>query len=399
MMGYEQMNQMTMTTTAMMKNFNKMGPINTPHKKITTKRSVSAIDGGAAVMAGEGDRRRNLKTLDLSGMSLASLSASSINLASISKLDLSNNNIQQIPESLVARMLNLWALDLHSNQLKTLPNSIGCLSKLKVLNVSGNNLQHLPKTIEDCRSLEELNANFNELTMLPDTIGFELTNLAKLSVNSNKLVVLPSSLSHLTSLRVLDARLNRLGSLPDDLENLVNLQVLNVSQNFQHLKELPYSVGLLISLVELDVSYNGITVLPFQQPDSIGCLRRIQKLSLEGNPLVSPPFEVVEQGLEAVKLYMSEKMTESYKETPMKKKLWGIGKMVKYKTFNGLSSSPGRSPGRRTGGDHHGNERGGFINVSDYRQIDGIASPRHVSLFNPRRLLSPFSAYFSPPRY
>ena len=59
--------------------------------------------------------------------------------------------MQQIPESLVARMLNLWALDLHSNQLKTLPNSIGCLSKLKVLNVSGNNLQHLPKTIEDCR--------------------------------------------------------------------------------------------------------------------------------------------------------------------------------------------------------------------------------------------------------
>ncbi|KAJ4899463.1 Plant intracellular Ras-group-related LRR protein 8 [Raphanus sativus] len=245
------------------------------------------------------------------------------------------------------------------------------------------------------RSLEELNANFNELSMLPDTIGFELTNLTKLSVNSNKLVVLPSSLSHLTSLRVLDARLNRLGSLPGDLENLVNLQVLNVSQNFQHLKELPYSVGLLISLEELDVSYNGITVLP----DSIGCLRRIQKLSVEGNPLVSPPFEVVEQGLEAVKRYMSEKMTESYKKTPMKKTLWGIGKMVKYKTFNGLSSSPGRSPGRRTGGDRHGNERGGFINVSDYRQIDGIASPRHVSLFNPRRLLSPLSAYFSPPRY
>lgn len=95
MMGYEQMNQMTMKTTAMMKNFNKMGPINTPHKK-ATRRSVSAIDGGAAAMAGEGDRRRKLKTRDLSGMSLASLSASSINLASISKLDLSNNNIQVI---------------------------------------------------------------------------------------------------------------------------------------------------------------------------------------------------------------------------------------------------------------------------------------------------------------
>ncbi|EOA16804.1 hypothetical protein CARUB_v10005024mg [Capsella rubella] len=386
MMGYEQMNQMTMTTTSMMKNFNKRGLNNiTPHKKIT-RRSVSAIDGGAAAAAtdGEGDRRQILKTLDLSGMSLASLSASSINLASISKLDLSNNNIQKIPESLVARMLNLSALDLHSNQLKTLPNSIGCLSKLKFLNVSGNYIQFLPKTIEDCRSLEELNANFNELTRLPDAIGFELTNLTKLSVNSNKIVQLPQSVSHLTSLRVLDARLNRLGSLPEDLENLVNLQVLNVSQNFQHLTTLPYSVGLLISLVELDVSYNGITVLP----DSLGCLRRIQKLSVQGNPLISPPFEVVEQGLEALKQYMSEKMTESYKKTPTKKKSWGIGKLVKY----GLSSSPGRRASR-------GGEREGFINVSDYRQIDGIASPRHVSLFNPRRLLSPLSAYFSPPRY
>ncbi|CAF2055539.1 hypothetical protein Bca4012_098173 [Brassica carinata] len=50
MMGYEQMNPKTMTTTSMMKNFNKMEPINTPHKK-TIRRSVSATDGGAAATA------------------------------------------------------------------------------------------------------------------------------------------------------------------------------------------------------------------------------------------------------------------------------------------------------------------------------------------------------------
>lgn len=56
-----------------------------------------------------------------------------------------------IPESLAARLLNMVELDVHSNQLKTLPNSIGCLSKLKTLNVSGNHIQSFPKTIENCR--------------------------------------------------------------------------------------------------------------------------------------------------------------------------------------------------------------------------------------------------------
>ena len=58
---------------------------------------------------------------------------------------------QLIPESLAARLLNVVVLDLHSNQLRVLPHSIGCLAKLKVLNVSGNLIESLPKTIEDCR--------------------------------------------------------------------------------------------------------------------------------------------------------------------------------------------------------------------------------------------------------
>ncbi|OMO52500.1 hypothetical protein CCACVL1_29217 [Corchorus capsularis] len=322
-----------------------------------------------------------LEIVDLSGMSLDSLPNPSLNLATICKLDLSNNNLQSIPESLTARLLNVLVLDVHSNQLKFLPNSIGCLSKLKILNVSGNLIQTFPKTIENCRSLEELNANFNKLTMLPDTIGFELIKLKKLSVNSNKLLFLPRSTSHLTSLRVLDARLNCLRSLPEDLENLVNLQVLNVSQNFHYLDSLPYSIGLLISLVELDVSYNKITTLP----DSIGCLKRLQKLCVEGNPLVSPPLEVFELGLHAVKEYLSEKMNAGHK-SPHKKKSW-VGKLVKFGTFNGGFRSAGPGPGT------HSEREDAFI-MPEYRSIDGLASPRYMGMFSPRRIFSP-RTYFS----
>ncbi|KAL3743964.1 hypothetical protein ACJRO7_013247 [Eucalyptus globulus] len=312
-----------------------------------------------------------LEVVDLSGLSMESLPNPTPNLALICKLDISNNNLQTIPESMVARLLNVVVLDVHSNQLKVLPNSIGCLVKLKVLNVAGNYLRFLPRTIENCRSLEELNANFNQLVRLPDTIGFELLNLKKLSVSSNKLVLLPHSTSHLTSLRILDARLNCLRSLPEDMENLIKLEVLNVSQNFQCLETLPYSIGLLLSLVELDVSYNKIMALP----DSLGCLQKLQKLCVEGNPLTSPPVEIVEQGLHAVKQYLSEKMNAGHR-SPAKKKSW-ISKLVRYGTFNGSRVSRMNQE-----------ESEGFM-APDHQRISGFASPRYMGRFSPRRLFSP----------
>lgn len=315
--------------------------------------------------AKEGDEI--LAMVDMSGMALKSIPDPSINTRFICKLDLSSNDLQSIPESLTARLLNVMVLDVHSNQLKSLPNSIGCLSKLKTLNVSGNMLQSLPRTIENCRSLEELNANFNKLTRLPDTIGFELINLKKLLVNSNKLVFLPISTSHLTNLRILDARLNCLRSLPEDLENLINLEVLNVSQNFHFLATLPYSIGLLLSLVELDVSYNNITTLP----ESIGCLKKLQNLRAEGNPLVSPPMEVMEQGLHAVKGYLCEKINGMHNNSP-KKTSW-FGKLARCSTFNGANMP---------------REDGDSYVMHDERSIDSLSSPKYLGMFSPRRLLS-----------
>lgn len=211
------------------------------------------------------------------------------------------------------------------------------------------------------------------LIHLPDTIGFELINLKKLCINSNKIVYLPYSTSHLTNLRVLDARLNCLRSLPDDLENLINLEILNVSQNFQYLTKLPYSVGFLISLHELDVSYNKIMELP----DSIGCLKKLQKLSVEGNPLISPPTDVVERGIHAVKQYLCEKINGMHDKSP-KKKSW-FGKLARCSTFSGANIPR--------------DDREDF-GVPSNRTIDAIASPRFMGMLSPRRLFSP-KTYFS----
>ncbi|XP_058113245.1 plant intracellular Ras-group-related LRR protein 6-like [Magnolia sinica] len=270
---------------------------------------------------------RKVEKMDLSGMCLDSLPNPTVDLTLIGKLDLSGNNLQSIPESLTAKM---------------------CTSK-KSYN----------------RALQELNANFNKLTRLPDNMGPELVNLQKLSVNSNKLSFLPISISRITSLRILDARLNCLRSLPGDIDNLINLEVLNVSQNFQYLRALPHSVGGLISLIELDASYNRITTLPH----SISCLRKLRKLSVEGNPLVSPPMEVVEHGVQVVKDYLRNRMNGTV-SSPTKRGSW-LGKLVRHRTFNGREVK----------------EQNGFL-VSDYRAINSLASPRYMETSSPRLLLS-----------
>ncbi|KAL4355919.1 hypothetical protein AHAS_Ahas09G0034800 [Arachis hypogaea] len=116
-----------------------------------------------------------------------------------------------------------------------------------------------------------MNANFNKLMQLPESISLELRKLKKLSVNSNKLLFLSHSTSHLTSLKVLDARLNCLHSLPNNLENLISLETLNISQNFHFLRSFPYSIGFLFSFIKLDINYNRITSLP----PSIACLNKL----------------------------------------------------------------------------------------------------------------------------
>ncbi|XP_039042843.1 plant intracellular Ras-group-related LRR protein 6-like [Hibiscus syriacus] len=78
---------------------------------------------------GDGSRRfmeeeERLDIVDLSGLSMDSLPKPSLNLTTICKLNLSNNNLQSIPESLTARLLNVVAFDVHSNQLKCLPTPL-----------------------------------------------------------------------------------------------------------------------------------------------------------------------------------------------------------------------------------------------------------------------------------
>nr|DBA21255.1 TPA: hypothetical protein GDO54_017927 [Pyxicephalus adspersus] len=147
-------------------------------------------------------------------------------------LDISKCELSEIPDAgfSMCRVLQKKALILHSNFLSQLvPKSyqILDLATLKVLDLHGNQITSLPTDIGQLTSLRVLNVERNALSILPDSIG-DLVQLQTLNVKANKLKVLPPTIGGLRCLRTLDIRENRLNELPPALANARTLETLSL---------------------------------------------------------------------------------------------------------------------------------------------------------------------------
>ncbi|KAM0033163.1 putative leucine-rich repeat domain superfamily [Helianthus debilis subsp. tardiflorus] len=244
-----------------------------------------------------------VERIDLSRRRLPFVPEAFGKLHTLVSLDLSSNKLTAIPESL-AGLKSLEELHLSSNLFESLPDTIGSLQHLQFLNVSRNKLTSLPDGICKCRSLLELDASFNQITYLPANIGYGLINLKKLIMPLNKLRSLPTSIGEMISLQVLDVHFNTLRGLPPSIGMLKKLEVLNLGSNFNDFTALPETIGSLTRLRELDICNNQIQQLPI----TFGRLVSLTRLVVDHNPLTVPPPEVVAEGVEAVKVYMSKRL-------------------------------------------------------------------------------------------
>lgn len=138
---------------------------------------------------------------------------------------------------------------------------------------------------------------------LPNNFGHRLVNLNRLSIQLNKIRYLPVSICEMVSLTYMDVHLNELHGLPYSIGELKNLEVFNLSSNFNYLTSIPDTIGELSNLKELDISNNQIRALP----NTISQLVKITKLTLDQNPLVSPPAVIIAKGIEAVMIFMSSR--------------------------------------------------------------------------------------------
>ena len=152
-------------------------------------------------------------------------------------------------------------------------------------------------------------SNITGLIKLPSEID-QIKSLKELYYFGNKLAELPSSIGNLSQLQVLYLESNALEQLPSELFNLRYLRRLYLFKN--KLSEVPVGIEKMKCLERLDLRWNNIRRLPktiidvnidIKWHDGI-----VDGINLFGNPIQTPPLEIVKQGRDAIKNYF-ESMT------------------------------------------------------------------------------------------
>src|SRR5215475_10431186 len=122
-------------------------------------------------------------------------------VAELHTLDVGHNRLTSVP-----RLPDISGyLYLHDNALRSLPDALCDLARLRYLNVSANPIRALPARIGDMRGLIELRAERCGLTTLPASIG-KLHALHELALRDNAIAEPPAEIGELTNLRRLDLR-------------------------------------------------------------------------------------------------------------------------------------------------------------------------------------------------
>ncbi|XP_020789331.1 vasorin-like [Boleophthalmus pectinirostris] len=207
-------------------------------------------------------------------------------LGQLQMLDLSQNQLSEVPDGVFEMLLKLKNLDLSSNQISHISkDSFSGLVQLERLYLYGNQIQIIQiGAFDSLHNLLELKLHENLLTSLP-TLSFPRLLLLDLSHN-NIPTLGPSDLQipHLEALKVSSLGLTSLDT--NLIASLENLHYLDISMN--QLVEVPLALRQdnLRGLIRLNLAGNPLREL---KAEDFQKLNGLQELDLSGLNLQSIP--------------------------------------------------------------------------------------------------------------
>jgi len=243
---------------------------------------------------------------------LTELSATCFMLTQLSELRVAGNNLPKIPND-IGTLQDLLLLDLSRNELSTLPHSVALLTKLTKLRLVHNKFERLPLELVQMLGLEELQIGQNPLSDVPPAMC-TLPNLRVMQMDACDQLESPPPEIRVRGFKEVMAFLYRMYEAQRtmvldmawlDLEilyinpmTLSGLTRLNLSGN--KFNALPSQIPLLTKLKTLTFDENLLVELP----PSLGTITSIEKLSFKGNPVESPPQDIVDRGTDAIMSYL-----------------------------------------------------------------------------------------------
>lgn len=170
-----------------------------------------------------------LSDVNVSRARLTTLPKAIENLVALQRIDAGYNQLTALPDAILG-CGNVLSINVSNNKITQLPARLYRLRTLETLKANANRISALPDTLFGMQ-LRRLELDSNQLTTLPETIG-DLTMLDVLSVRFNKLSSVPASIGRCQNLSILDIGGNAIRSLPvAELAQIPGLTRITIADN------------------------------------------------------------------------------------------------------------------------------------------------------------------------